>query len=105
MKKHHYQITVAPLNGSEQTEATLTFAVSNHDAIPAIVERLRQRGDFPSDQAAALGVGLKLFGEVMLENRNHPLFAEIAPAFGQFMKKLKQGKAGETSQSTEPIPD
>ena len=36
-------------------------------------------------------VRLKLFGEVMLENRGHPLFAEFMPQFGDFMKKLKKG--------------
>lgn len=34
-------------------------------------------------------LGLKLFSEVMLKNRKDPLFEEITPAFGAFMKKLK----------------
>ncbi|MGL4410083.1 MAG: DUF3861 family protein [Zoogloea sp.] len=45
----------------------------------------------PAESATAFAVGLKLFGEVMLENRQHPLFADFLPQFGQFMKQLKKG--------------
>jgi len=36
-------------------------------------------------------VGLKLFSEVMLAERKHPLFSEFGPQFKLFMKKLKSG--------------
>jgi len=32
---------------------------------------------------------LKLFSEVMLENKGHDLFSEFQPHFVDFMKKLK----------------
>jgi hypothetical protein len=35
-------------------------------------------------------VGLKLFGETLLENKDLPLFKDFMPHFGQFMKTLKQ---------------
>jgi hypothetical protein len=54
---------------------------------------MRSRADLAPDAATALAVGLKLFSEVMLENRGHPLFAEFAPHFRDFMKTLKQGPA------------
>lgn len=41
------------------------------------------------NQAAKFSIGLKMFSEVMLKNRNHELFADFRPAFGQFIKKLK----------------
>ncbi|MBP8867981.1 MAG: DUF3861 domain-containing protein, partial [Propionivibrio sp.] len=78
------------------------FEVGSHDDIFAVVERVRQRGDFSETSATAFGVGLKLFSEVMLENRDHPLFAEFRPHFAQFMRALKQGSArvfGETPAS------
>jgi len=34
-------------------------------------------------------VGLKLFSEVMLRNRNNPLFEDFSHSFRDFMKKLK----------------
>jgi len=35
-------------------------------------------------------VGLKLFGETLLENKDIPLFKEFLPQFAHFMKALKQ---------------
>lgn len=96
MKKHLFRITVEPVDdaaGQSRPEGggTLAFVVSNHDDILEVVERLRGRGDFTPEAAAAFGVGLKLFGELLLVNREHPLFRELAPQFGQFMKALKSG--------------
>ncbi|UCV13812.1 DUF3861 domain-containing protein [Quatrionicoccus australiensis] len=93
MTTHRYRITVeqldlAPQQGAD-SPATLAFEVTNHDDILGIVERFRQRKDFDDDSACALGVGLKLFSEVMLQNRTHPLFSEFRGHFGQFMKSLK----------------
>lgn len=95
MKQHRYRITVEHLadqNGAASTYAApLQFEIGNHDDIFSVVQRLNQRGDLPTDAATAFGVGLKLFGEVMLENRSHPLFSDFLPHFGQFMKNLKKG--------------
>ena len=95
MKKHRYRITIAPIAGPDcattPDSPILQFEASNHDDILALVERSRQRGHFETETAAAFTVGLKLFSEVMLENRNHPLFADFLPHFGQFMKGLKAG--------------
>lgn len=93
MKKHRYRVTLehlADAHGAPTDGEPLQFEVDNHDDIIAIVERLRSRGDL-GDQAAAFGVGLKLFGEVMLENRDNPLFSSFRPHFAQFMKDLKAG--------------
>ena len=96
MKQHRYRITVEHLSGPDGSPSSyaqpLQFEVGNHDDIYAIVERMRQRDDFDRDTATAFGVGLKLFGEVMLENKEHPLFADFKTHFGQFMKNLKKGK-------------
>lgn len=97
MKKvHHYRVTLERLSSTAEpviAKSSLSFETTNHDDILAIVQRMQQRGDFEPDTAAALAVGLKLFGEVMLHERDNPLFVELIPHFGQFMKKLKQGVA------------
>lgn len=94
-KQHHFRITVeglGPAPGpSDPSHPRVQFDVANHDDVLAIIDRLRQRSDFDADTAAALGLGLKLFGEVMLHHRQHPLFAELTPHFGEFMRRLKQG--------------
>jgi len=90
--KHRYQVTLTPLNGAEDAlDAPLRFEVENHDNILAIVKRLEQRPDFTEDEAKAFGVGLKLFSEVMLKNKQKPLFANFMPHFIDFMKELKKG--------------
>lgn len=95
MKQHRYRITVehlADAHGSPlPNDQPLQFEVGNHDNIFAIVERTRERVDFDPISATALAVGLKLFSEVMLEDRDHPLFQSFAPHFRDFMTTLKKG--------------
>lgn len=94
MKQHRYRVTLehlADADGAPSHHPPLRFEVGNHDDIIAIVERLRGRGDFSPGAAAALGVGLKLFSEVMLHEMSNPLFVSFRPHFVQFMKQLKQG--------------
>lgn len=99
MKQHCYRITVehlADAKGEPSAYAEpLQFEAGSHDDLFVIVERIRARGEFDADTAAALAIGLKLFGGVMMAHRDHPLFAELAPHFGAFMKRLKQGAAGD----------
>ena len=96
MEKHRFRITVEHLEaprGKERSPSPLRFEVANHDDILAIVERLQGRGDLAPDAARALGVGLKLFSEVMLEHKDLPLFQGLAPHFGEFMRGLKKRPA------------
>lgn len=97
MKQHRYRITVDYLADKDgtppATPTSLQFETGNHDELLGIVERIRQRGDFDADTAASFALGLKLFGEVMLTHRDHPLFEEMGPQFGAFIKKLKSRPA------------
>lgn len=107
MKKHRYRVTLEHLSdadGEPSSQAPLQFEVGNHDEIIAIVERLRSRGDFDATTAAAFGVGLKLFSEVMLDNRKNPLFASFQPHFVQFMKRLKHPEQEENAGKAVAVP-
>ena len=80
MNSYRYRITVETLTGSigEPMEGrSLSFEAANHDDILGIVERMRPRLPFDGDTIASLGVGLKLFSEVTLMQRNDPMFAAI----------------------------
>ncbi|MBQ1494340.1 MAG: DUF3861 domain-containing protein [Acinetobacter sp.] len=94
MKQHQYHVTVQHLKDAKGEVSTyaerLEFYTGNHDDIFEIVERLKQAELFNDQTTTSFAVGLKLFSEVMLENRDHPLFEEFFPQFGQFMKNLKQ---------------
>ena len=70
--------------------APLELTFENHDDIFGIVERLQSRQLFAEPgQSTEFAIGLKLFSEVMLKNRQHPLFEELAPVFKVFMQRLK----------------
>ena len=92
-RAHQYRLTLTHVAGAKPEDVVhdpMTIAFDNHDDIFAIVEKLQQRDPFHNqDQAAEFAIGLKLMGEVMLKNRQHPLFEEFGAAFGAFMKKLK----------------
>lgn len=94
MKQHQYHVTVQHLKNPKGEASTYTerleFYAGNHDDIFEIVERLKRADFFDDETTKSFAVGLKLFSEVMLENRDHPLFQEFFPQFGLFMKNLKQ---------------
>jgi hypothetical protein len=102
-RQHRFRITVehiaAPREG-EPLQPPLTFEAGNHDDILRIAGRMRARSGFPPDDAAALAIGMKLFSEVMLMNRDDPLFAELRPHMRQFVGALKaRNRANEDEAS------
>lgn len=95
MKQHQYRVTLertADADGNLVSGDVLQFDAPNHDNIADIVERIGQREGFTSETAARFAVGLKLMGEVMLENKENPLFAELKPHFMEIMKVIKGKK-------------
>jgi hypothetical protein len=93
MKGHRYRITIEHLatpKGDAPLQPPLRFEAVNHDEILGIVARIRASAQYDEDEAAALGIGLKLFSEVMLKRRDDPLFAEIRPAMRAFIGGLKE---------------
>ncbi|MFH7348271.1 DUF3861 domain-containing protein [Acinetobacter variabilis] len=94
MKQHLYEVTVQHLadtqgNPSTYSEA-LQFQAGNHDDIFKILEKLQASQLLDEESTKAFVIGLKLFSEVMLENKELSLFKEFLPQFAQFMKSLKQ---------------
>jgi hypothetical protein len=76
-------------NGEKEPQKQLELNFDNHDEIFEIIERIQSKNLFPKEQATEFALGLKMFSEVMIKNRQHPLFEELTPAFGSFMKRLK----------------
>lgn len=100
-RAHQYKLTLEYLKdakGETMQAAPVELNFQNHDDIFSIIERLKAKDFFgDSNQSAELAIGLKLFGEVMLRNRNHPLFEDLTPVWGNFMKKLKAAPDKETN--------
>lgn len=72
--------------------APLTFDAPNYDNIFDIIGLMQEREGFTPEMAQRFAVGLKLMGEVMLENKDNPLFAELKPHFMEMMKVIKGKK-------------
>ena len=94
LKYNHYQVTLEHIHNpkGDELHSPIRLQFDNHDNIFNIIEILRERNLFDDrNQATEFAIGLKMFSEVMLRNREHELFKELAPAFKEFMNTLKKG--------------
>lgn len=91
-KGNRYDLRLRELALRDGGEASkwIEFEFENHDDIMALLDKAQQEGwfDKPSD-SVELVLGIKLFAEVMLRQRKHPLFVDFFPAFVDFMRLLK----------------
>jgi hypothetical protein len=87
---YRYRITVESLTPGTAAQS-MQFEAENHDDIFAIASRTVSSGRLGLDENAtkAFVVGLKLFGETVLKNRTHPLFAPMKDALDDFIRNLK----------------
>ncbi len=103
-KVHHYHLTLQYTQDNQNnpvSQPAVELDFTNHDNIFAIIDRLKDRQLFEQESdATEFAIGLKLFSEVMIRNRKHPLFEDFAPAFSDFMKKLKSGSPENSGKST-----
>ncbi|WP_267403036.1 MULTISPECIES: DUF3861 domain-containing protein [unclassified Chryseobacterium] len=91
-RNNTYQLTLKELTlkDSSEGEKILTFDFDNHDNLFHIFDVIQSKNIFDNEQTAQeFALGLKLFTEVMIKNKQHPLFEELRPAIMEFMKKLK----------------
>ena len=91
-KYNHYKVTLEHIHNpkGEELHTTVATEFDNHDNIFSIIERLQEKDLFNTkNESTEFAIGLKMFSEVMLRNRENPLFSELAPAFKEFMVKLK----------------
>ncbi|MDO5639960.1 MAG: DUF3861 domain-containing protein [Neisseria sp.] len=96
MKKHQYRVTLeylADADGNAVEQAPLVFDAPNHDNIFEIIEMTERREGMTPEMAQRFAVGLKLMGEVMLENKDNPLFAQLRPYMFEMMQVIKGKKA------------
>ena len=85
-RHYSYRITVTPTGApSEGTplRPPLSFEATNHDDVLALVERARASTGLTPDAAASMVVGLKLLGEVMLREKDNPLFDPLRGGSGR----------------------
>ena len=91
--KHGYKVVLTELNVDNERvhpTAQLQFGFQSHDDLSEIVSRVSAKKLFSEQETKAFVVGMKMFSSIMLENRDHEMFSEFMPHFGEFMKKLKK---------------
>ncbi len=88
--RYKIQLDEIGLKDGSYSGKSISFEFENHDDIISILETEKAQEHFKStsDRTEFL-LGLKLFSEVMLRDKDNPLFVELKPAFLAFMKKLK----------------
>ena len=75
--------------GGGVSSAKGCISTTNHDDIIGIVERARASTGLEPDAAASMAVGLKLLSEVMLQEKNNPLFDPLRSGMREFIGNLK----------------
>lgn len=92
-KYNHYKITLEHTFSpkDEDLNPGLSLDFDNHDEIFSIITKLQEKNHFQdAEQSAQFAIGLKMFSEVMLKNKDSDLFSEFLPEFKNFMGKLKK---------------
>ncbi|MXN90123.1 DUF3861 family protein [Flavobacterium sp. Sd200] len=93
-KYNHYKVTLEHTYNpkDEELQQPVVIEFDNHDNIFNIIKVLQEKDHFGDvNQSAEFAIGLKMFSEVMLRNKEHGLFEDFLPAFKEFMKRLKSG--------------
>jgi len=93
-KYNQYKITLEHTHNpkGEELQQHVVVEFDNHDNIFNIIKVIQERNLFSDvNQSAEFAIGLKMFSEVMLRNKDNALFEEFLPAFKDFMKKMKGG--------------
>ena len=85
---YRYRVTLEPLTPDTNAEG-LQFEAECHDDVAAIVQSLSEKLELDGESVKAFAVGLKLFAEIVLRNRQTEPFSQIRPALSEFNKTLK----------------
>lgn len=92
-RTNRYKLTLEEISLAKEDDVKngpLTLEFDNHDNIFNIINTIKSKNIFDDEShSTEFAIGLKMFTEVVLKNRDLELFKELQPAIGEFMKKLK----------------
>ncbi|MDQ1140302.1 DUF3861 domain-containing protein [Pedobacter agri] len=92
-RTNKYKLTLEEISLASEDEvknAPLKLEFDNHDNLFNIINVVKSKAIFEDEnQSTEFAIGLKMFTEVILKNRDNELFKELQPAIAEFMKKLK----------------
>lgn len=92
MNQYHLELTeIALASGENEHKKIISLDFENHDDLIEFIEINTVKNIFNDEkQAIEFAIGLKMFGEVLIKQKENPLFQEFLPAFGSFMKKYNK---------------
>ena len=80
-RANKYKLTLellATTRGETDGRELLQLEFTNHDEIFSIIERIQKKNFFPNQTTGGeCTIGLKMFSEVMLKNKNLSLFQNL----------------------------
>ncbi|WP_281177216.1 DUF3861 family protein [Moraxella oblonga] len=72
----------------------MTFNAPNHDDLFMLLQKVKQnRPEINQEDLTRFLIGLKMFGEVVLENRDNEFFNQFSPLVKEMMMTLKGKKS------------
>ncbi len=88
--RYHIDLKELELKDGSIAGKNLSFEFENHDDLFKIFYLIKTKNLFEDEKTSLeFTLGLKLFTEVLIKNKSHPLFEDLSPAISEFMKKLK----------------
>lgn len=88
--KYHLNLKESTLKDGTEGTKSLQLNFDNHDDLFNIFDIIKSKNIFEDESTSIeFALGLKLFTEVILKNKQNVLFNELRPAMMEFMKKLK----------------
>ena len=92
-RTNKYKLTLEEISLAKEDDVKndpLKLEFDNHDNLFNIINVVKSKTIFEDEnQSTEFAIGLKMFTEVILKNRDNELFKELQPAIAEFMKKLK----------------
>lgn len=91
-RNNKYKILLQEIELKDGTQSgkSIEFEFENHDDVLHLIELIQKKTLFTNeDENTQFIIGLKLFSDVMMKNKDNALFEELTPAFVAFMKKIK----------------
>lgn len=90
-KPNFYRITIEDMNTeNDDSPEAMQVEVQDREDMFAIVDTLKKGSGLDEKLATQVGIAIRLLGQVMMQNRKHPLFVEFMPHFKDFMVNLKK---------------
>lgn len=90
VKEYKYRVNLISINNEDENGVKgLDFEIANHDDLFRLLTLVQGKLGLDVDQEQGFLIGLKMFSEVLIKNRQNPLFIQMKQSMGEIMSILK----------------